>query len=73
MWFFLLEFLKYGFFDGKFQKLSKIETKLCGFCFLEKKLCGFFIWNQRYYSFINSHANLKNLIIFINCRFSEVE
>jgi hypothetical protein len=47
MWFFLLEFLKYGFFDGKFLKLSKMENKLCGFCILEKKLCGFFIWNQR--------------------------
>ncbi len=41
MWFFLLEFLKYVFFDGKFQKLSKMENKLCGFCILEKNYVVF--------------------------------
>jgi hypothetical protein len=39
---------------GNFKKSSKMENKLCGFCFLEKKLCGFFIWNQRTIEFLST-------------------
>jgi hypothetical protein len=39
--FFFWNFLNMVIFDGKFQKSSKMEKKLCGFCFWKKNYVVF--------------------------------